>query len=85
MRRLAHAVVRQQAVRVRETAVRQRELRILDDGPLEELQRLVQPLVGALIQVIAPLQIEVARRQVLRRSPAAAPVAGIERASARAS
>ena len=78
MRRLAHAVVRQQAVRVGEPAVRQRELRILDDRLLEEVERLVQPFVGALVQVIAPLQIEVARGQILRRPPAAAPVAGIE-------
>ena len=85
MRRLAHAVVRQQAVRVGEAAVRQRELRVLDDRLLEEVERLVQAFVGALIQVIAPLQIEVARRQVLRRSPARRAGGRHRGASARAS
>ena len=71
----ADAVVGQQAVGVRQSAVGQRELRVLDDRLLEEVQRLVQSLVGALIQVIAALQVQVARREVLRR-PARAAAAG---------
>ena len=77
-RRLPDAVVGEQAVRVGESAVRQRELRVLDDRLLEEVERLVQPFVGALVQVIAPLQVEVARRQVLGRPPRAASLAGVE-------
>ena len=65
---------------VGQAAVRQRELRVLDDRLLEEVERLVQPFVGALVQVIPALQIEIARGEVFGRAPRAARVSGVEQA-----
>src|SRR5206468_10317525 len=59
-----HAVVRQEAVRVRQPGVRGGVLRVLDEGLFEEVERLPQTFFGALIQVIASLQIQVMGRQV---------------------
>ena len=69
--------MREQAVRVRQPAVGERELRVFHDRLLEEVQRLLEAFVGALVQVIAPLQVQVARRQVLRRPARAATLAGV--------
>ena len=60
-----HAVVREQSVGIGQPAVRERELRVLDDRLLEELDRLVQAFFGALIQVVAALQVEIARGEVV--------------------
>ena len=60
-----HAVVREQPVGVGEAAVRQRELRVFDDRLLEELDGLVQAFFGALVEVIAALQVQVARGEVV--------------------
>ena len=66
VRRPPHPVVGQQAVGVGQAAVGQRVLGILDDRLLEEVHRLLQPLLGALVQVVAALQIQVVGGQVLR-------------------
>ena len=63
--RTEHAVVGEQAVGIRQAAVRQRELRVFDDRLLEELDRLVQAFFGALIEVVAALQVQIARREVV--------------------
>ena len=57
--------MRQQPVGVGEPAVRERELRVLAERLLEELDRLLQPFGGALVEVIAALEIQVARREVV--------------------
>ena len=69
--RREHAIVRQEAVAVGQAAVRQRIVAVLDDGALEELHGLAKPLLGALVHVIAPLQIQVPSRQIVGRPPAA--------------
>ncbi len=52
--------------------MRQRELRVLDDRLFEELNRLVQALFRPLIEMVAALQVEIARGEVvgLRARPA---------------
>ena len=55
----------QQAVRVCEAGVRQRVLRILDERPLEEIERAPKAFLGALIQVIAALEVQVVCGEVL--------------------
>ena len=57
--------MREQSVGVGQAAVRERELRVLDDRLLEELDRLVQAFFGALIEVVAALQVEIARGEVV--------------------
>ena len=84
VRRAEHAVVREQSVRVGQAAVRERELRVFDDRLLEEVDRLVQAFLGALIEVIAALQVEVARGQIVAR-PAGAGGAVARRAAPAAS
>ena len=70
-----HAVVRQQPVRVGQAAVRQRVLRVLAERRLEEVERLPQAFFGALIQVIAALQVQILRGQILGRPIATAAAA----------
>ena len=59
-----HAVVGEQAARVGQPAVRERELRVLDERLLEEVDRLVQAFFRPLVQVIAALDVEIARGKV---------------------
>src|SRR5262245_33935866 len=70
VRRAHDAVVREQAVRVRKTTVRERELGILDESFLEKLDGFQQPFFCPLIEVIATLQVEISRRQVIGRTSA---------------
>jgi len=58
--------VRQQSVGVGQAGVRERVLRVLDQRLLEEIERLAQPFLGPLVQVIAALQVQVVRREILR-------------------
>ena len=51
--------MREQAVGVRQAAVRGRVLGALGQGLLEEVDGLAQPFFGALIQVVAALQVQV--------------------------
>ena len=60
-----HAVVGEQAVGIRQPAVRERELRVFDDRLLEKLDRLEETFFSALAQVIAPLQVQVASGEVV--------------------
>ena len=60
-----HAVMREQAIGIGQAAVRERELRVLDERLLEEVDGLLQAFLGPLIQVIAALQIEIARREIV--------------------
>ena len=61
----------------------QRVLRVLDDRPLEELDRLQQAFLGALVEVVAALQVEVAGGEVvgLRGRAAAATASGFKRSA----
>ena len=72
-----HAVVGEQPVSVGEPAVRQRKLRVLDDRLLEKVDGLVQAFLGALIEVVAALQVPVARGEVVGLTPGAGRAVGI--------
>ena len=71
VRRPHDAVVIAQAVGIGQPAVRQRVLRVLDQGLAEEFERLQQAFLAALAQMVSALQVEIVRRQILDRPPPA--------------
>ena len=64
-RRAEHAVMGEQPVGVRQSCVSQRVLGIFDQRLFEKIERLAQAFLGSLVQVIAPLEVQVVRREIL--------------------
>ena len=75
----------EQAVGVGQAACASAYLGVFDQRLFEEVERLAQAFLGALVQVIAALQIQVVRGEVLGRPPRAATPAAVAQLAARAS